>query len=433
MDKETPSWLQSYQQPFAKKQNVWCESGHIHQQNMPAASFVFVRLNASMELDVLLDLRSKTIADGDIWGFIGGYANNIDEDELTVAYREALEEYGITRDKIKPLGLSYKRDHGGIKYLTYTYIFAEYNPRDGKAPAPLSHESVRSEWFSLEGGAPENLHKYIKEDRNMLDHVLREMVWPMLAIARDPDPAKDGVIMADINQVEHPADQDNAAQQQVSPPKKPAEPAARVKVPKTSPRAIARRGKGGNKSMSQRGKVLLGKKEGGAQRGEVQGDRTQPDKAKEEEKGKTASAKPDNELPSSLFSSWLNFFKPATKEPAVKTSPTPPPATSDEKQYEDKGKEPVLSPATAAEEPASPVPSSFFLSSSESEPSATPRTPAPRTAVPQPGRIPGGATPGTDSSPTPSSSPSPPAVAQPTIRPIANPFSPIQTPRTLGK
>ncbi|KAI1117046.1 hypothetical protein F5Y14DRAFT_448431 [Nemania sp. NC0429] len=187
MDKETPSWLQAYQQPFVRRQNVMCESRHLHQQNMPAAGFVFVRLNAFMGLDVLLDLRSNFVADGGTWGFIGGYANDVEEDDLSVAYREAQEEYGITRDEIKLLGLSYKRDHGGVKYLTYTYIFAEYNPPDGQAPAPLTHESERSQWFNLQGGAPDNLNKYINEDRSMLDHILREGVWPILAQARDLD------------------------------------------------------------------------------------------------------------------------------------------------------------------------------------------------------------------------------------------------------
>ncbi|KAI1159075.1 hypothetical protein F5B18DRAFT_43691 [Nemania serpens] len=222
MDKQTPSWLQSYQQPFVKKQNVQCASRHIHQQNMPAAGFVFVRLNASTKLEVLLDLRSKTVADGDTWAFIGGYANDINEDDLAVAYREALEEYGITRDEISLLGLSYKRDHGGIKYLTYTYIFAEYSPADGQAPAPLSHESVRSEWFNLEEGGPTNLNKYIKEDRNMIDHVLKEMVWPMLAEARGLDCA---------NVSPQTPQHDSSAQNQASSPKKPEAPAAKPKTP----------------------------------------------------------------------------------------------------------------------------------------------------------------------------------------------------------
>ncbi|KAI1202595.1 hypothetical protein F5X97DRAFT_319278 [Nemania serpens] len=480
MDTEIPSWLQSYQQPYVKKQNVQCKSGHIHQQNMPAAGFVFVRLNEAMKIDVLLDLRSKTVADGNTWGFIGGYANDLNEDDLAVAYREALEEYGITRDEIKPLGLTYKRDHGGIKYLTYSYIFAEYTPLDGKAPAPLSHESVRSQWFSLDGGAPDNLHKYIIEDRNMIDHVLKEMVWPMLVEAKGLDrpnaspqqgqapqqgqspqqpgantpgqvqypalPIREGpdVGMADISQViQKPAiEQNNAAQQPAPSPKKPAEPAGQLKIPKSSPKAIARRGTSrgtARKSKLQRG--ILGKKEGGAQPPEVAEGKRQPDKVsenqaqrgqtEEEEKGgETTAAKPDNDLPRASMFSWLNIFRSRKQEPVTENSPPPPPPppATVEKQGAGKGKE--LAPAPAAEEP---VPSSQS-SSDHSEPIAMPKTPAPKKAAPRPRRMPGAATPGTDPALTPSSgsklslilSPTPPVTS-----PTMNPFSPVRLHRTL--
>jgi hypothetical protein len=105
---------------------------------------------------------------------------------LETAYREAKEEYGIDRHELALLGLQYKHDHGGVKFLTYTYIFAEYNPVN--APLPLSHECLRSQWFKL-SELPANLLQYLQEDRAFLEHTLYTEIWPLLEARRSPQPS----------------------------------------------------------------------------------------------------------------------------------------------------------------------------------------------------------------------------------------------------
>lgn len=184
MADETPLWLQEYQLPYRKRKDVRCHSGHEHRLNTPAVGFVLVRLNTSSQLELLLDLRSPAVTAGGTFAFIGGFANSIGEDPLATAYREAREEYNIKPDELNVLGLQYKHDHGGHKYLHYTYIFAEYNPKDGQAPASCCLESVRSQWFTLDA-LPSNLIQFIQEDRQMLEHTLRTEVLPMLLQARN--------------------------------------------------------------------------------------------------------------------------------------------------------------------------------------------------------------------------------------------------------
>ncbi|KAI0481517.1 NUDIX hydrolase domain-like protein [Xylaria cf. heliscus] len=184
MSNSTPSWLQEYSQVFTKQHNVKCHSGHIHQNNMPAVGFVFARLNECNRLELLLDLRSGTVEHPNTWGFIGGDLKSIDEEPLDAAYREAREEYGIDANDINILGLRYTRDHGGVKYLTYTYIFAGY---DGQAPVPLTNESLQSQWFALDA-LPANLMTYIQEDSHMLLHTLYAEIYPMLLEARGANP-----------------------------------------------------------------------------------------------------------------------------------------------------------------------------------------------------------------------------------------------------
>ncbi|KAI2642907.1 hypothetical protein GGS21DRAFT_197849 [Xylaria nigripes] len=184
MDTSTPLWLRQYQQPFFKQSNVMCLSGHLHQNNLPSVGLVLVRLNAESKLEILLDLRSSLVSHPNTFSFISGTVNFPTEDLLETAYREAREEYGITPCQLNPFGLQYTRDHGGAKYLTYTYIFAEYNPKDGLAPASQSSECVRSEWFTLDT-LPPNIIPYIAEDRVFLDQILLDMVLPILLERRE--------------------------------------------------------------------------------------------------------------------------------------------------------------------------------------------------------------------------------------------------------
>ncbi|KAI1429312.1 hypothetical protein F5Y12DRAFT_478497 [Xylaria sp. FL1777] len=189
----TPSWQQEFSQPYRKRKNLTCHSGHFHRTNTPAAGFVLVRLNASSEMELLLDLRSGAVTAPNTFGFIGGFANTIGEDPLDTAYREAQEEYHIGPDEIKPLGKVFKHDHGGYKYLQYTYVFAKYNPKDGKAPISQSFESQRSEWFTLDA-LPSNLMVSIQEDLEMLKHILYTDVLPMLLEAKNMEASTESIL-----------------------------------------------------------------------------------------------------------------------------------------------------------------------------------------------------------------------------------------------
>ncbi|KAI1744036.1 hypothetical protein F4680DRAFT_327593 [Xylaria scruposa] len=182
MSQSTPSWLQEYQQPFIKQYNVQCHSNHIHPNNMPAAGLVLVRLNESSRLEILLFLRSSAVVGHpNTWCFPGGDLNCINEDPLAGALRHARDDYGIISGDVYPLGLRYKRDHGGVKFLAYNYIFAGYN---GLTPAPLTQAYVRSQWFSLDA-LPNNLQPYVQEDLPALQQMLYVDVSPILLKAKD--------------------------------------------------------------------------------------------------------------------------------------------------------------------------------------------------------------------------------------------------------
>ena len=179
MDKETPQWLQEYQQPYRKRKAVDCHSNHRHKNNTPGAGFVLVRLNAASQLELLLDLRGPAVPEGNTYGFIGGNASTFGEAPLDTALREAKEEYNIDPKDLNILDIQYKSDHGGYRYLHYTYVFAEYNPQGRRAPAPKTFESTKSEWFRVDA-LPSNLIRYVKQDRQMLEQILYNQIRPML-------------------------------------------------------------------------------------------------------------------------------------------------------------------------------------------------------------------------------------------------------------
>ncbi|KAJ3574576.1 hypothetical protein NPX13_g4316 [Xylaria arbuscula] len=163
MNKETPQWLHEYRQPYLKRKAVECHSGHRHTNNRPGAGLVLVRLNAASQVELLLDLRGPSLPEGGSYGFIGGSASTIGEAPVDTALREAWEEYHIKPKDLNLLGIQWKSDHGGYRYLHYTYVFAEYTPQDCKAPVPRGFESTRSEWFSV-NALPSNLIGYVAQD-----------------------------------------------------------------------------------------------------------------------------------------------------------------------------------------------------------------------------------------------------------------------------
>ncbi|KAI8634565.1 hypothetical protein F5Y19DRAFT_117148 [Xylariaceae sp. FL1651] len=169
-----------YQQPFLQY-NVQCLSGHIHWTNYPVAGFVLVRLNQNLEVELLLDYRSSAVSQPHRWALIGGTASTIDEDPIVTASREAQEEYGILPEELTVLGLQYKHDHGG-QYITYTYIWAAYNPKDGKPPIAKSAECRRSEFFRYDK-LPADVVEFLREDEQFLRHTIETEVRPMLLAA----------------------------------------------------------------------------------------------------------------------------------------------------------------------------------------------------------------------------------------------------------
>ncbi|KAI0816253.1 hypothetical protein GGR55DRAFT_226775 [Xylaria sp. FL0064] len=176
---ETISWQQQYAQPYRKRKNVECHDGHRHRNNVPAVGLVLVRLNASSQIELLLDNHNVAIAAPGTYACIGGLASSRGEQPMTTARREAEQEFLIEVEEVKPFPMKYKRDHGGYKYLNYTYIFAEYNPKDGRAPMARSSKSRRSEWFTLDA-LPGNLTSPMQEDLPALEQILKICILPHL-------------------------------------------------------------------------------------------------------------------------------------------------------------------------------------------------------------------------------------------------------------
>ncbi|KAI1353135.1 hypothetical protein F5Y01DRAFT_323588 [Xylaria sp. FL0043] len=176
---ETISWQQQYAQPYRKRKNVECHDGHRHRNNVPAVGLVLVRLNASLQIELLLDSHNVAVAAPGSFTCIGGLASNRGESPMTTARREVKEEFLIDVGEIYPFPMEYKRDHGGYKYLNYTYVFAEYNPKDGRAPMARSSKSRRSEWFALDA-LPRNLTSSMQEDLPALEQILKACILPHL-------------------------------------------------------------------------------------------------------------------------------------------------------------------------------------------------------------------------------------------------------------
>lgn len=179
MPNQPSPWLQQYHQPFTRRSDVECLSGHIHRTNMPAAGLVLCRLSRASELELLLRFSSNTAQYPETYGFLGGTANSVHEEPLETACRQAHQKFDIDREEISPVGLEYKRDHGGVKYLTYTYVFAEYDSDRTEPPGPLTHASEYSTWCEF-NNLPRNLMGFIKEDMKQIQHVLVVEVLPRL-------------------------------------------------------------------------------------------------------------------------------------------------------------------------------------------------------------------------------------------------------------
>ncbi|KAI0425770.1 hypothetical protein F5Y09DRAFT_87819 [Xylaria sp. FL1042] len=169
------SWKHQYAQPYRKRKNVECHDGHIHRNNSPVVVLVLVRLNASSKMELLLDRNNVSFGDTKSFACIGGRASSRGELALTTAYREAKEHY-IGSDDIEPFSLEYTRDHGGYKYLRYTYVFAEYNPKNVQPPSSASR---RAKWFALDA-LPNNLIKFMQEDLPALRQILSTQVMSII-------------------------------------------------------------------------------------------------------------------------------------------------------------------------------------------------------------------------------------------------------------
>ncbi|KAI0165929.1 hypothetical protein GGR57DRAFT_449359 [Xylariaceae sp. FL1272] len=154
-----PPGLSSRRRQWREQYSVRCDLGHVHLSNMPAAGLVLVRLQ-NQRLEIFLDQRSAIVPNPGTWALVGGFANDISEDRVRVALREAREEYNILEGDIKRLGYQWTKDHG--QDITYTYVVAE--PTDpNKELRPTSGESVGGQWFA-ENAMPTALHPMLAQD-----------------------------------------------------------------------------------------------------------------------------------------------------------------------------------------------------------------------------------------------------------------------------
>ncbi|KAI1265247.1 hypothetical protein F5Y18DRAFT_436166 [Xylariaceae sp. FL1019] len=166
-----PPWISSRRRQWRERYNVHCDLGHIHSSNMPATGLVLVRMH-NQQLEIFLDLRSAAVSSPGTWALIGGLANDISEEPVRVALREAREEYNILGGDIKLSGHQWMKDHGAN--ISYTYIIAEWLPTDpNKNLRSTSAESLRGQWFA-ENAMPTPLHSMLAEDMPVIWAILNQ-------------------------------------------------------------------------------------------------------------------------------------------------------------------------------------------------------------------------------------------------------------------
>ncbi len=132
--------------------NGWarCSRGHRHWGRHGAAGLLLHAVDDEGVVRVLLQHRAAWSHHGDTWGLPGG-ARDSHEDGVAAALREAVEEAGLDRSRIRTRHL-FVDDHGGWSYTT---VYAD-------VPRPLTTvangESAALEWVPLAAVQGRALH-----------------------------------------------------------------------------------------------------------------------------------------------------------------------------------------------------------------------------------------------------------------------------------
>ena len=125
---------------------VHCALGHRHWGRFGAAGLL-VTDGAS----VLLQHRAAWTHEGDTWAVPGG-ARDSDEDAVTAALREAVEETSLDPAAVTPF-TEVLDDHGGWSYVT---IVARSAP--GLDVRPVSAETEAVRWWPIDAVTDLRLH-----------------------------------------------------------------------------------------------------------------------------------------------------------------------------------------------------------------------------------------------------------------------------------
>ena len=117
---------------------------------------------------MLLQHRAPWSHNGDTWGLPGG-ALNRDEDALTGAFREALEEVGIDATHLTPLH-SHIDDHSTWSYETVIALAS--NEADASV---ANHESIAVAWIVSSAVENENLHPSFAKSWPVLQKLIQNL------------------------------------------------------------------------------------------------------------------------------------------------------------------------------------------------------------------------------------------------------------------
>jgi 8-oxo-dGTP diphosphatase len=132
--------------------NGWVDSGsgRRHWGRFGAAGLALVRVVPRPQM--LLQLRAGWTHQGGSWGLVGG-ARDSHESVAEAALREAAEEAGIDRARVRLLGSQVGVDDGN---WSYTYVLA-LAPAD-LVVGPITAESDELRWVDLDDVASLSLH-----------------------------------------------------------------------------------------------------------------------------------------------------------------------------------------------------------------------------------------------------------------------------------
>lgn len=126
---------------------VHCALGHRHWGRFGAAGLLLTDGRR-----VLLQHRAAWTHEGDTWAVPGG-ARDSDEDPVTAALREAVEETSLDPRSVAP-GAEWVDEHGGWSYTT---ILAR--TRTASDISPTNAESTAIQWWALDEVPGLHLHR----------------------------------------------------------------------------------------------------------------------------------------------------------------------------------------------------------------------------------------------------------------------------------